>query len=74
MTECWRAGRMGHCIGEHFVMPRRVQTGALVYGVWVVRSRNRFYGGTAELLAEFRSKVFANRWCRERNAAKEPKP
>lgn len=68
MTEAWKAGRMGHSIGEYFVMARRLPTGALAYGVWCVRSRSRFGDGTCELFAEFRSKVLANRWCRERNA------
>ncbi len=50
-------------------MPRVIANGAVVYGVWVVRTRNRMGDGQGELLAEFRSKIFANRWCRDRNAA-----
>lgn len=69
MTDCWKYGRWPGPIGRHFVMPRVVALGgATIYGVWVVRTRNRHGDGGAELLAEFRSKIFANRWCRQRNA------
>lgn len=68
MTDCWKYGRWPGGIGRHFVMPRVIASSAVVYGVWVVRTRNRMGYGHGELLAEFRSKIFANRWCRARNA------
>jgi hypothetical protein len=68
VIDAWKYGRWPGSIGRHFVMPRVIANGAVVYGVWVVRTRNRMGDGNGELLAEFRSKIFANRWCRARNA------
>ena len=68
MTEVWKHGRWPGSIGRHIVMPRVTANGSTVYGVWVVRTRNRGGEGSGELLAEFRSLRFANRWCRQRNA------
>jgi hypothetical protein len=69
----WKHGRHGHRIGQHFVMPRRLANDALVYGVWVVRTRSRCGEGDIELLAEFRSRLFAKRWARERDERKAAK-
>lgn len=68
MTDCWKHGIVGpSALGEHIVMPRRTSAGSTVHGVWVVRSRSRSGEGSLELLAEFRSKRFANEWCKQRN-------
>lgn len=69
MNERWKHGRWPGGIGRSFVMPRVRSDGVTVYGVWVVRSRDRVGDGNGELLAEFFSKIFANKWCRARNAA-----
>ena len=68
MTERYRFGVLSNfALGEHFVMPRRLPDGEVVHGVWVLRKRGDRTNSMAELLAEFRSKLFATRWARERN-------
>lgn len=58
-------------IGEHFVMPEREQpSGAVIYAVWRITHRQRNFEGTAERLAEFRSKRWANAWALMRNGGK----
>lgn len=54
--------------GEHFVMPQREpDTGATIYGVWVITQRARNFEGTAIKVAEFVSKREANAWRDKRN-------
>lgn len=74
MTDAWKYGSFGgYRIGDHFLMPRSVALSGTVYGVWVLRARNRTGEGCAELLAEFQSKRFATAWAKQRNTPRSAK-
>lgn len=53
--------------GRHVVMSSKESDGGIVHGVWLVYTRGRDGIGSMQWLADFASRVIANRWCRQLN-------